>query len=103
MGDIDNQFQPSNQTTPKDNIRSFQRNKVARQDTAVSNEEAQAKHHLSTYTEGEKKWLIKVEDEQRRKDRGFMQRMKRRWAQQFPERMNISRQNLRDNVVWFRN
>ena len=101
MGDLDNnQFRLTNQTL-KDN-RALQRITVAGSISVVSNGEAQAKHHLSTYTEDEKRWLIRIEDEERQKGSEFMQRLKVRWDQQYPEWTNVSKQNLRDNAARFR-
>ena len=75
---------------------------MARQNLAVSNEEAKKRHHLSTYKEAEKKWLMKAEEEERQKGRGFMERLKRRWDEQYPDKSNVSKQNLRDNAVRFK-
>ena len=101
MGDLDNnQFQLTNETLEDD--RALQRITVTGSIPVVSNGEARAKHHLSTYTEDEKRWLIRIEDEERQKGSGFMQRLKVRWDQQYPERTNVSKQNLRDNAAKFR-
>ena len=57
MGDIDqNQFQPNNNTNNE--IRALQGDNVARIE-AVPNGEAQTRHHMSTYEDDEKKWLVK--------------------------------------------
>ena len=55
---------------------------------------------MSTYKEAETKWLMKAEEE-RQKGRGFMERLKRRWHEQYPDESNVSKQNLRDNAVRF--
>ena len=101
MGELDNnQFRFTNQTL-EDN-RALQRITVTGSNPVVSNREARAKHNLSTYTEDEKRWLIRIEDEERQKGSGFMQRLKVRWDQQYPERTNVSKQHLRDNAARFR-
>ena len=85
MGDIDDtQYQPNH------TIGALQRTNVARQNLAVSNEDAEKRYHLSTYKEDEKKWLVKAEEEKRQKARGFMERLKRRWDEQYPEKSNVS-------------
>jgi hypothetical protein len=72
MGDLDyNQFQPNNETNNTNGA--LQRTNVARQDQADSNEEAYRRHYLSTYTDDEKRWLVKVGEEERRRGRGFME------------------------------
>ena len=60
------------------------------------------KDHLSTYKDDEKKWLVKAEEDERQKGRGFIERLKRRWDEQYPEKCNVSKQNLRDNAVRFK-
>ena len=79
----------------------LQRTNVASQNLAVSNEEVQKRHYLSTFNDDEKKWLVKTEEEERQKGRVFMERLKRRWDEQYPEKRNVSKQNLRDNAVRF--
>ena len=74
---------------------------MARRDLADSNGEAQRRHHLSEYTDDEKRWLVKAEEEEREKGRGFMARLKRRWDEQ-SEKCKVSQQNLRDNAVRFK-
>ena len=101
MGDLDyNQFQPNNETNNTNGA--LQRTNVARQDQADSNEEAHRRHYLSTYTDDEKRWLVKVEEEERRRGSGFMERLKRRWDEKYPEKRNMSKQNLKDNAVRFK-
>ena len=100
MGDLDyNQFQPNNGTNTS---RALQRTNVARQYQAVSNEEAHERHHSSTYTDDEKRWLVKADEVERRRGKGFMDRLKKRWDEQYPEKRNRSKQNLRDNAVRFK-
>ena len=97
MGDIDqNQLQPNN-----NQLRALQGNNVAT-NQAVPNGEARIGHHLSTYTDDEKRWLAVTADEERSKGTGFMIRLKRRWDEQFPEKNHISKQNLRDNATRFK-
>ena len=101
MGDLDyNQFQPNDGTN--NTSRAFQTIKVAKQCQADSNEEAHKRHHSSTYTDDEKKWLVKAEEEERKRGRGFMERLKKRWDEQYPEKHKVSKQNLRDNAVRFK-
>ena len=101
MGDLDyNQFQPNNETNNTKGA--LQRNNVARRDLAVSHEEAQRRHYLSEYTDDEKRWLVRTEEEERVKGRGFMERLKRRWDEQYPDKCKVSKQNLRNNAVRFR-
>ena len=97
MGDIDqNQFQPTNNQP-----RALQGNNVAI-NQAVPNGEARTRHHLSTYTDGEKRWLAITADEERSKGTIFMIVLKRRWDEQYPEKNHISKQNLRDNAARFK-
>ena len=50
----------------------------------------------------EKVRLVEIDTEERAKGYGFMNRVKRRWDEEFPEKMQYSRQNLRDNARRFR-
>ena len=101
MGDLDNnRFQLTNQTV--NDSRALQRITVTGSIPVVSNEEARRKHNSSMYTEDEKRWLIRAEDEERRKGSGFMQKLKLRWDQQYPENTNASKQNLRNNAAKFK-
>ena len=53
MGDLDYyQFQPNNEA--KSTNTALQKNNVARQDQAYSNDEAHRRHYLSTFTDDEK-------------------------------------------------
>ena len=99
MGDIDqNQFQPK---ITNYEHRALQGNNTGRNE-AFPNGEAQPRHHLSTYSEDEKRLLMKTADEERSKGTGFMLRLKRRWDQQYPKTNHISKQNLRDNAASFK-
>ena len=101
MEDLDyNQFQPNNETNNTNGA--LQSNNVARRDLAVSHEEAQRRHYLLEYKDDEKRWLVRTEEKERAKGRGFMERLKRRWDEQYPEECKVSKQNLRDNAVRFR-
>ena len=92
MGDIDqNQFQPHNNTNNE--IRALQGDNVARIE-AVPNGEAQPRHHMSTYEDDEKRWLVIAADEERSRGTGFMLRLKRRWDEQYPDKRHISKQTL---------
>ena len=100
MGDIDqNQFQPNNNTNNE--IRALQGDNVARIE-AVPNGEAQPRHHMSTYEDDEKRWLVIAADEERSRGTGFMLRLKRRWDEQYPDKRHISKQTLRDNAERFK-
>ena len=100
MGDIDqNQFQPNNNTNNE--IRALQGDNVARIE-AVPNGEAQPRHHMSTYEDDEKRWLVIAADEERSRGTGFMLRLKRRWDEKYPDKRHISKQTLRDNAERFK-
>ena len=71
---------------------------MARQNQTISNGEAQRRHHLSTYSDDEKSWLVEADGEEWVRGKGFMERLKKRWDQQFPEKNRVSEQNLRDNA-----
>ena len=98
MGNKDqNQFRPIN---TNNEFRALQGNNIARNE-AIPNGEAQTKDPLSTYTDGEKRWLVTTADEERSKGTGFMLRLKRRWNKQYPEKNRVSKHNLRDNAARF--
>ena len=100
MGDIDkNQFQPYNSEQDHGALQGD--NVVVRNQTVPNGEAPTTTHHLTTYTDGEKRWLIQTDDEERSKGKGFIQRLKLRWDQGFPEKSNISKQSLRDNAARF--
>ena len=46
--------------------------------------------------------LVTIDDEERRKGRGFMKRVKERWDEKYPEYRQASWQKLRDNAVRFK-
>ena len=61
MEDLDyNQFQPNSGTNTS---RALQRTNAARHYQAASNEEAHERQHSSTYTDDEKRWLVKADEE----------------------------------------
>ena len=74
MGHTDqNQFQQTNNQP-----RALQGNNVAI-NQAVPNGEARTRHHLSTYTDDEKRWPAITADEEQSKVTGFMIRLKEDW------------------------
>ena len=100
MENIDqNQIQPNIENNVEQGA--LQGNNVARNEV-VPNGEAQQRHHLSTYSDDEKRWLVIAADEERSRGTGFMMSLKRRWDQKYPEKNNVSKQNLRDNAVRFK-
>ena len=46
--------------------------------------------------------FVEIDTEERAKGYGFMNRVKNRWDEEFPEKMQYSKQNLRDNGSRFR-
>ena len=54
------------------------------------------------WTVWEKMRLVEIDNEERAKGYGFMNRVKNRWDEEFPEKMQYSKQNLRDNACRFR-
>ena len=101
MGDLDNyQFEPKNKAN--NNSRVFQRNNVVEPCSTDSNEGTRKRHHLTTYRDDEGRWLVKADEEERSRGKGFMKRLKNRWDIQYPNKRNISKQNLRDNAIRFK-
>ena len=45
--------------------------------------------------------LVKIDDEERSKGRGFMKRVNERWNFEFPEKASVSVHNLRNNASRF--
>ena len=45
--------------------------------------------------------LVKIDDEERSKGKGFMKRVKETWDLEFPEQASASIQNLRNNASRF--
>ena len=54
------------------------------------------------WTVWEKTRLVEIDTEERAKGYGFMNRVKSRWDEEFPEKMQYSKQSLRDNARRFR-
>ena len=69
--------------------------------TAGSDESVRSKHFLSVYIDQEKEWLVKTDEEERDRGRGFMKHIKEKWDAKYPNRHYVSTQNLRDNAVRF--
>ena len=46
--------------------------------------------------------MISIDKEEKLRGKGFMERVKRRWDEKYPERTGVSKQNLRDNAIRFR-
>ena len=100
IGDIDeNQFQPNN--NDRENEQRALQGSNADRELSVQEGEAPQRHHLSTYTDDEKRWLVIAADEERNRGTGFMLGLKRRWDQCYPQRKHVSKQNLRDNAARF--
>ena len=98
MGDLNNI-----QIEPNINSEALRRQTVANQRNAISNEEATTnRHHLCSYTDEEKIFLVRIDREERQKGRGFMERIKNRWNEQYPDKTGISKQNLTDNARRFK-
>ena len=96
MGDLDsNQFQPNINYDQG----ALQGDNVATINEAVRNGEAPEEHHLSAYSDEEKKWLVQAADEECSRRKGFMFRLKQRWDRKYPNKNHISKQNLRNNAV----
>ena len=91
-----NRFQITNQ-----NQRALLGDNVATNIEAVPYGEAQVKHHLSTYSDKEKKWLVEAAGEERSKGKGFMNRVKERCDLKYPDKKHVSKQNLSDSSVKF--
>ena len=60
----------------------------------------QAQKHTDWITEMKIK-LVKIDDEERRKGRGFMKRIKETWDLEFPEQASVSMHNLRNYASRF--
>ena len=70
--------------------------------TVGSDESARTKHFLLVYTDEEKELLVKTDEEERDRGRGFMKSIKENEDAKYPNRNYVSTQNLRDNAVRFR-
>ena len=83
MGDLDNsQFQ----TNINYDQGALQGDNVATISEVVQNGEAPKKHHFSTYSDEEKKWLVQAADEERSRGKGFMPRLQR-WDRKYPNKI----------------
>ena len=100
MGDIDqnNQLQQNqNQGTLNHNVAGIAPSNL--QGTPLNN---RTHNNSVIWTVWEKMRLVEIDTEERGKGYGFMNRMKSRWDEEFPEKMQYSKQNLRDNARRFR-
>ena len=101
MGDIDkNQFEPNNSKQDQGVLQG--NNVVVRNQTVPKREAPITTYYLTAYKDGEKRWLIQTDDEERSKGKGFMQRLKVIWDQRFPEKSNFSKQSPRNKAATFR-
>ena len=101
MEDLGN-YQFRKERVSRGGRRAIQSLNVTDKNTVDSDESARTKHFLSVYTDKEKEWLVKTDKEERGRGRGFMKRIKGKWDAKYPNRNNVSAQNLRDNAGRFR-
>ena len=101
MEDLDN-HQFREERVGRGGRRAIQSLNVTARNIVGSDESARTKHFLSVFTDAEKEWLIKTDKEERGRGRGFMKRIKEKWDAKYPNRNNVSAQNLRNNAVRFR-
>ena len=101
MEDLDN-YQFREERVRRGGERAVQSLNVTDRNTVGSNESARTKHFLSVYTDEEKEWLVKTDEEETDRGRGFMKRVKEKWDTKYPNRNYVSTQNLRGNAVRFR-
>ena len=101
MEDLGN-YQFRKERVSRGGRRAIQSLNVTDKNTVGSDESARTKHFLSVYTDEEKQWLVKTDKEERGRGRGFMKRIKGKWDAKYPNRNNVSTQNLRDNAGRFR-
>ena len=100
MGDIDqnNQLQQNqNQGTLNHNVAG-----IAPSDSQGTPLDNRTHNNSVIWTVWEKMRLVEIDTEERAKGYGFMNRVKNRWDVEFPEKMQYSKQNLRDNACRFR-
>ena len=100
MGDIDqnNQLQQNqNQGTLTHNVAG-----IAPSDSQGTPLDNRTQNNSVIWTLWEKMRLVEIDTEERAKGYGFMNRVKNRWDVEFPEKMQYSKQNLRDNACRFR-
>ena len=75
MEDLDN-YQFQEERVRRGGGRAIQSLNVTDRNTIGSDESARTKYFLSVYTDEEKEWLVKTDEEERDKGRGFMKRIK---------------------------
>ena len=100
MGDIDqnNQLQQNqNQGTLNHNVAG-----IAPSDSQGTPLDNRTHNNSVIWTVWEKMRLVEIDTEERAKGYGFMNRVKNRRDEEFPEKMQYSKQNLRDNACRFR-
>ena len=100
MGDTDqnNQLQQNqNQGTLNHNVAG-----IAPSDSQGTPLDNRTHNNSVIWTVWEKMRLVEIDTEERAKGYGFMNRVKNRWDEEFPEKMQYSKQNLRDNAPRFR-
>ena len=79
-----------------DNARQFEKESLG----AGGGANIQGQKNIDGTTEMKTK-LVKIDDEERSKGRGFMKRVKERWDLEFPELASASMHNLRNNASCF--
>ena len=100
MGDTDqnNQLQQNqNQGTLHHNVAG-----IAPSDSQGTQLDNRTHNNSVIWTVWEKMRLVEIDTEERAKGYGLMNRVKNRWDEEFPEKMQYSKQNLRDNACRFR-
>ena len=78
MEDLDN-YQFREEQVRRGWRRAIQSLNVTNRNTVGSDESARTKHFLSVHTDEEKQWLVKTDEEERGRGRGFMKRIKEKW------------------------
>ena len=101
MEDLDH-YQFREERVSRGGRRAIQSLNVTDRNTVGSDESSRTKHFLSVYTDEEKEWLLKTDKEERGKGRGFMKPIKEKSDAKYPNRNNVSTQNLKDNAGRFR-
>ena len=101
MEDLDN-YQFREERVRSSGRRAIHSLNVTNRNTVGLDESARTKDFLSVYTDEEKEWLVKSDEEEIYRGREFMKRIKDKWDAKYPHRNSVSTQNLRDNAVRFR-
>ena len=99
MGDTDqnNQLQQNqNQGTLNHNVAG-----IAPSDSQGTPLDNRTHNNSVIWTVWEKMRLVEIDTEERAKGYGFMNRVKNKWDEEFPEKTQYSKQNLRDNASRF--